>query len=110
MPIGQWIADHAGPLAQLDDIFAEYEQAQLIAARAEINRQRSPDGQPSADGKPRSIMTHTAETFDVVAGVDIAPGTAVLLNRTLHIDGIRCRLGCVNAARTDRDASEFRLA
>ena len=36
MPLGQWIADHAGPLAQLDDIFAEYEQAQLIAARAEI--------------------------------------------------------------------------
>ncbi|QNJ89935.1 hypothetical protein HZU40_00255 (plasmid) [Mycolicibacterium fluoranthenivorans] len=36
MPIGQWIADHAGPLAQLDDIFAEYEQAQLTAARAEI--------------------------------------------------------------------------
>lgn len=36
MPIGQWIADHAGPLAQLDDIFAEYEQAQLSAARAEI--------------------------------------------------------------------------
>ncbi len=36
MPIGQWITDHAGPLAQLDDIFAEYEQAQLPAARAEI--------------------------------------------------------------------------
>lgn len=36
MPIGQWITDHAGPLAQLDDIFAEYEQAQLTAARAEI--------------------------------------------------------------------------
>ncbi|MBP2452146.1 hypothetical protein [Mycolicibacterium lutetiense] len=36
MPLGQWIADHAGPLAQLDDIFAEYEQAQLSAARAEI--------------------------------------------------------------------------
>nr|WP_287451838.1 hypothetical protein [Rhodococcus sp. (in: high G+C Gram-positive bacteria)] len=36
LPIGQWIADHAGPLAQLDDIFAEYEQAQLSAARAEI--------------------------------------------------------------------------
>lgn len=36
MPIGQWIADYAGPLAQLDDIFAEYEQAQLTAARAEI--------------------------------------------------------------------------
>ncbi len=32
----EWIADHAGPLAQLDDIFAEYEQAQLRAARAEI--------------------------------------------------------------------------
>lgn len=38
-------------------------------------------------------MTQTAETFDVVAGVDIGPGTAVLLNRTLHIDGIRCRFG-----------------
>jgi hypothetical protein len=36
LPLGQWIADHAGPLAQLDDIFAEYEQAQLTAARAEI--------------------------------------------------------------------------
>ena len=36
MPAAQWIADHAGPLAQLDDIFAEYEQAQLRAARAEI--------------------------------------------------------------------------
>ena len=36
MPIGQWISDHAGPLAQLDDIFTEYEQAQLRAARAEI--------------------------------------------------------------------------
>ena len=36
MPLGQWIADHAGPLAQLDDIFTEYEQAQLRAARAEI--------------------------------------------------------------------------
>ena len=36
MPIGQWIADHAGPLAQLDDILAEYEPAQLTAARAEI--------------------------------------------------------------------------
>ncbi|MFA7509088.1 MULTISPECIES: hypothetical protein [Mycolicibacterium] len=36
VPIWQWIADHAGPLAQLDDIFAEYEQAQLTAARAEI--------------------------------------------------------------------------
>ncbi|WP_239591353.1 hypothetical protein [Mycolicibacterium tusciae] len=36
LPIGQWIANHAGPLAQLDDIFAEYEQAQLCAARAEI--------------------------------------------------------------------------
>lgn len=36
MPIDQWIADHAGPLAQLDGIFAEYEHAQLGAARAEI--------------------------------------------------------------------------
>lgn len=36
MPVGQWITDHAGPLAQLDDIFTEYEQAQLTAARAEI--------------------------------------------------------------------------
>lgn len=36
MPIERWIADHAGPLAQLDDIFAEYEQAQLTAARADI--------------------------------------------------------------------------
>ncbi|KMO82420.1 hypothetical protein EUA04_20855 [Mycolicibacterium obuense] len=36
MPIERWIADHAGPLAQLDDIFAEYEQAQLTAARTEI--------------------------------------------------------------------------
>lgn len=36
MPIERWIVDHAGPLAQLDDIFAEYEQAQLTAARADI--------------------------------------------------------------------------
>ncbi len=36
MPLGQWIADHAGPLAQLDDIFSEYEHAQLDAARANI--------------------------------------------------------------------------
>ncbi|MDN4519648.1 integrase [Mycolicibacterium austroafricanum] len=28
-----------------------------------------------------------------MAGVDIGPGIAVLLNRTLHIDGIRCRFG-----------------
>ncbi len=36
LPLEQWIADHAGPLAQLDDIFAEYEPAQLASARAEI--------------------------------------------------------------------------
>lgn len=36
MPIERWIADHAGPLAQLDGIFAEYEQAQLSAARDDI--------------------------------------------------------------------------
>ena len=36
MPVERWISDHAGPLAQLDDIFGEYEQAQLSAARAEI--------------------------------------------------------------------------
>lgn len=36
MHMGQWITDYAGPLAQLDDVFAEYEQAQLSAARAEI--------------------------------------------------------------------------
>lgn len=38
-------------------------------------------------------MTQPAEAFEVVAGIDIGPGTAVLLNRTLHIDGIRCRFG-----------------
>ncbi len=36
LPLGQWIADHAGPLAQLDDIFAEFEPAQLAAAHAQI--------------------------------------------------------------------------
>ena len=38
-------------------------------------------------------MIHTAEALDVVAGVDIGPGIAVLLNRTLHVPGIRCRFG-----------------
>ncbi len=38
-------------------------------------------------------MTHTAETFHVVAGVHVAPDTAVVINRTLHIDGIRSRFG-----------------
>lgn len=36
IPVAQWITEHAGPLAQLDDIFAEYEPAQLDAARAAI--------------------------------------------------------------------------
>jgi hypothetical protein len=38
-------------------------------------------------------MTHTAAALDVVAGVDVAPETAVLLNRTLHIEATRCRFG-----------------
>ncbi len=38
-------------------------------------------------------MTHTAEALDVVAGVHVAPATQVVINRTLHIDGIRCRFG-----------------
>jgi hypothetical protein len=38
-------------------------------------------------------MTHTAEALDVVAGVEVTPGTEVLINRTLHIEGIRCRFG-----------------
>ncbi len=38
-------------------------------------------------------MTHTAEAFDVVAGIDVGPETEVVINRTLHIDGIRCRFG-----------------
>ena len=36
LPVARWIEDHAGPLAQLDDIFSEYEPAQLTSARAEI--------------------------------------------------------------------------
>ncbi|MDF1902029.1 hypothetical protein [Mycolicibacterium smegmatis] len=36
MPIAQWITEYAGPLAQLEDIFAEYEPAQLDAARGQI--------------------------------------------------------------------------
>ena len=38
-------------------------------------------------------MTRTAEALDVVAGVRVAPTTEVLINRTLHVDGIRCRFG-----------------
>ena len=38
-------------------------------------------------------MTSTAEALDVVAGVSVAPATEVVINRTLHIDGIRCRFG-----------------
>lgn len=38
-------------------------------------------------------MTHTAEAFDVVAGIVVAPATEVVVNRTLHIDGNRCRFG-----------------
>lgn len=38
-------------------------------------------------------MTHTAEAFDVVAGVHVAPATEVVINRTLHVPGIRCRFG-----------------
>ena len=38
-------------------------------------------------------MTQTAQVFDVVAGLDVAPGTEVVINRPLHIDGIRCRFG-----------------
>ncbi|ORA62863.1 integrase [Mycolicibacterium elephantis] len=38
-------------------------------------------------------MTHTAEALDVVADVELAPDTAVLINRTLHIEATRCRFG-----------------
>lgn len=38
-------------------------------------------------------MTHTAQALDVVAGIDVGPATEVVINRTLHIDGIRCRFG-----------------
>ncbi|MBS1695639.1 MAG: integrase [Actinobacteria bacterium] len=38
-------------------------------------------------------MTETAEAFDVVAGVHVGPATEVVINRTLHIDGICCRFG-----------------
>lgn len=38
-------------------------------------------------------MTHTAQAFDVVAGLDVAPETEVVVNRTLYTDGIRCRFG-----------------
>lgn len=38
-------------------------------------------------------MTHTAEALDVVAGIDVGPATEVVINRTLHIDGIRYRFG-----------------
>lgn len=38
-------------------------------------------------------MTRTAEVFDVIAGVDVAPDTVVLLNRTLHVESARCRFG-----------------
>lgn len=37
MPLPQWVAEYAGPLAQLDDIAAEYEPGQLAAARADIS-------------------------------------------------------------------------
>jgi len=38
-------------------------------------------------------VTNAAEVFDVVAGVHLTPDTEVLINRTLHIDGIRCLFG-----------------
>ncbi len=38
-------------------------------------------------------MTHPAQAPDVVAGLDVGPATEVVVNRTLHIDGIRCRFG-----------------
>lgn len=38
-------------------------------------------------------MTQTVVALDLVAGVDVAPDTEVLLNRTLHVDGSRCRFG-----------------
>jgi hypothetical protein len=36
MSLPQWMAEYAGPLAQLDDIAAEYEPGQVAAARTEI--------------------------------------------------------------------------
>ena len=38
-------------------------------------------------------MTRAAQALDVVAGVDVAPETEVLLNRPLHVEGVRCRFG-----------------
>ncbi|MGA9376959.1 MAG: integrase [Mycobacterium sp.] len=38
-------------------------------------------------------MTQTAVGLDVVAGVHVGPETEVLLNRTVHVEGIRCRFG-----------------
>jgi hypothetical protein len=38
-------------------------------------------------------MTQPAEALDVVAGIDVAPDTEVMLNRTLYTDGIRCQFG-----------------
>jgi len=38
-------------------------------------------------------MTHTAQALDVVAGVEVAPETEVVINRMLHVSGIRCRFG-----------------
>ncbi|GLP73565.1 hypothetical protein TUM20983_06750 [Mycobacterium antarcticum] len=38
-------------------------------------------------------MTRPADALDAVAGVDIAPGTEVLLNRTVYVEGIRSRFG-----------------
>ena len=38
-------------------------------------------------------MTRAAVALDVVAGIGIGPGTEVLLNRTLHVEGVRSRFG-----------------
>lgn len=38
-------------------------------------------------------MTRPAEALDVVAGIDIALDTEVVINRTIHVDGTRCRFG-----------------
>ena len=38
-------------------------------------------------------MTHAAKMLDVVAGINVAPGTPVLLNRPVYIPGARCRFG-----------------
>ncbi len=38
-------------------------------------------------------MTQPTQALDVVAGIDVAPDTAILLNRPLHIEATRCRFG-----------------